>query len=152
MFTKEEIENIISNPIQNTLHPEAVFENSSDWIKKKHSSYCSYINNSQIFRFRTNLTKFGSQDIGMIKNPILIIDLGLNCFETKYTPDEIINLFNKIKYQILGYDVEQEIGSNWIKIMLEYYNLKVEHIGSKIFIPLPFNLLVGGFCPRLGGG
>jgi hypothetical protein len=148
MYTKEQIDYIISNPILDKIEPEMIFDKSDDWVKKKY-----LINTERItfnsYRSGTYFNKYGSKNTGLIKNPVLVIDLIHN--KTKFSIDEIIEFIIAMKYQICGHDVENEYDTNMIKLMSKHYNLTIEQIGSKIYVQLPCNLLLKGFCSGLGG-
>lgn len=137
-----------------TYPHEIIFNQTNDILKNNYKEQIDINsnininnnNNNKAFRIKLNLGQYGKKKIIGCKNLVLILDLDLD-------PDEILDyqiiksLVNRITFQINGYDIETLSGNNIIQMMINYYELEIKQIGSKIYFPLPLNLFQKGFIP-----
>jgi hypothetical protein len=122
---------------------ELIFTDTSNILTQYYKTYQNVNMNGQ-YRIKLTLSNYGKYKILGCANLMLIIDLD---------SDEEIDfklvklLINKILFLINGFDVELIDTSNLIWIMINYYNLAIKQIGSKIYFPIPLSLFAKGFVP-----
>lgn len=61
-------------------------------------------------------------------------------------------IFDVINLEMLGLKLEEEYYKKEIEILIKHYGLEIKQTVNNLYIPLPYNLLLNGFCPFFGGG
>ena len=136
---------------ENHKYPHKLIFNQSNDILKSIYTDCvnilpvqNNLNNNKWHNFRLNLKQYGKQPILGCKNLVLVINLDSD-EQIKYLL--LIELIDKIIFQINGRDMEDLNMTNLIWIMINYYKLEIKQIGSKIYFPIPLSLFQNGFIP-----
>ncbi len=130
------------------------FENYSNSNTKnvfEHSKYLTHIYKDyeyfditkSCYKFNLKLSKYYNKIVEIAKNISLVFELDN---DEIIQPELFVKIITDIKIQFNGHDIEH-IHSNWILAMIIFYGLSIKQVGSKIFLPLPFNIFQNGFVP-----
>jgi hypothetical protein len=126
------------------IHPhELIFNKSNNIFKHNLTKYVN-IDNDGNYKIELNLNKHGEQNIIGCKNMVLIFDVITNDI---IDDNQITSLISSLTFQINGHDIGYLYDNHVIFMMLKYYGLEIEQIGSKIYFPIPLSLFQNGFVP-----